>query len=202
MTAPRCTAVGMDLHCTATAWVERLHAELAVTVEAQWWVSEAPFSQVPAATPIAEITSPGVVTPRQRGVVYVNAAYSDGAYRGVTSAAHSYLIDPANAPIVLAPYVTGYVTDMGGTAVVGAVAEIIDGPDAGNRDVTRVNGAYFLNHVHMSVPFTVRVSKAGYETVEKPHEAIFDNEVGYPLSSAELRLDGYEIVREPCHQLD
>jgi hypothetical protein len=182
MRAPNCAAFGTELRCSASAWVERLHTEIPVTDQADWWVSQEPFCSGRSITAIAEITSPGVVVPRQRGAVYICAAYSDGAYRDSAPAAHSYLVDPANGPIALAPYVTGDIRGTGTITIDGAIVEIIDGPDAGRRDVSRVNGFYFLNHVHMSVPFRVRVSKAGYETVEKPHEAIIDNELGYPLS--------------------
>lgn len=51
-----------------------------------------------------------------------------------------------------------------------------------SADVTRVGGAYFLNHVHMPAPFTVSVSYPGFETVEKVHEGIFDKAAGYALS--------------------
>jgi hypothetical protein len=172
----------MELHCTVTAYIYRIGSEVSVTGQAEWWVSEEPFSQNPTLTPVAEIPSPGVVVPRQHGAVYVNAAYSDEGYRGVAAAAHSFLVDPANAPIALAPYIQGNVKEPSGASIGGAVVEITDGPDAGKQDISRVNAAYFINHIHMSLPFTVRVSKVGYVTVEQQHDAIFDNEAGYALS--------------------
>lgn len=170
--APRCQPMAAAVRCTVEAWFRGHQERLDVTEGTTWTVSSDPFAPEPS--DVAEVRSAGVIAPLKRGEIYIQVNY-----RGLRAwAPHSYRVAPGDAPVKLAPYLTG----TAGTLDGGVLLEIIDGPDAGRQDVSR-GTAFWIRHVTMGVPFTVRASKAGYVTQTQRHPGIVDSDTGYPANN-------------------
>jgi hypothetical protein len=182
MQFPVCTPVQIEVHCTVTMQVLDSPARTDITGVATWSVSEDPFSAVP--TTIAGVTAPGVIVPFRPGDIYIRADYFANGLRISNTAQHSYAVSPTSPAVVLSVYLAGSLFEFGGFKPIDDVLiEIIDGPDAG-RSARAINGSYLIKYVAMNVPFTVRASKAGYETLEQRHPGIVDEPtVGNPLNN-------------------
>jgi hypothetical protein len=168
-------------------WVRDEHMDVDVTAAVTWSASDSSFSDCPTSSSVAIVASPGVIRPVRRGSVSIHVCNASGH----RVALHAYAVDPAGPAVPLAPYVGGLVSEANGaTPIVGAVVEIIDGGvDTGKTDTTRVNGTYFIEHIRMGMPFTVRASKPGYLSAESRHPGFVDNESGSPQpSNLPLRL--------------
>ena len=175
--APLCAPVQSAVRCTVTMW-SRGSGDADVTTLATWSVSDKPFSASPAT--IATVSSPGVVTPIHAGDIYIRVDYVAMS----TVAPHSYRMTPNATAVPLAPYLTGFVSEINGAMPIGGVLiEILDGDSAGKIDETRVNGAYFINHMSMGVPFTARASKPGYAPSVQTHPGITDGSTGFPANN-------------------
>lgn len=171
LVAPRCRPVGAEVQCSAEAWF-RSQGRLDVTEGAAWIVSSDPF--LPEPSDVAEVRRAGVIAPLKRGEIYIQLNY-----RGLRAwAPYSYRVEPGTAPVALAPYLTG----SAGTRDGGVLLEILDGPDAGRQDVSRWN-TFWIRHVTLGVPFTVRASKAGYVTETQRHPGIVDSGTGFPANN-------------------
>lgn len=159
-------------------WV-RGRGDVDVTADATWSVSAQPFSLSP--TTIATLSSPGVIAPLRVGDIYVRVDYLEM----YSVAPHSYAVNPTVPALPLAPYLTGSVFEVEGfTPVPSVLLEIIDGEyNIGKTDETRTNGAYFINHIRMGIPFKVRASKPGYVPSVESHPGITDDQLGFPSNN-------------------
>jgi hypothetical protein len=82
-------------------------------------------------------------------------------------APHAYALDPSGAAVPLtyqgsAVYTGGIpVPEAAGVLVTAAVAEILDGEDAGKKCETGSTGGCTFDFLHLNAPFTARASKPG-----------------------------------------
>jgi hypothetical protein len=163
---PVCGVDGSNVRCTVTLW-ELGRGERDVTKTATWLVSATPLSFTP--TSLAAVMAPGVIVPRRVGDISIFVEHATSR----TVANYSFAVGPERQAVPLAPYLMGFVSGPAApVGIGGAKVEIVDGPDAGKSDTTRDNGYYFINHVRMDAPFTVRVSKPGFITVLRSHPGI------------------------------
>lgn len=179
-----CAVDGNNVRCTVTLW-ESGRGERDVTSTATWLVSSTPLSFTP--TSIAVAMAPGVIVPRLVGEISIFV--EQPPWR--TVAQYAFAVGPDRQAVRLAPYLSGLVRGPGasGSPLGGAKVQILDGPDAGKSDTTRDNGFYFINHLRMGVPFTVRVSKPGFVTVEKAYPGIVDDNSGFqPIATLHIDL--------------
>ena len=174
---PVCRPVDIEIHCAATGVING--QRMGMTNLVTWSVADSALSDGLTPSSAAVISAPGIVTPLRPGIVAVHARYPNV---GHSVAHYTYAVDPSSPPVVLAPHLTGFVSEADGqTAVAGALVEILaGGPETGKTDTTRVNGYYFIQHVRMGIPMTVRASKAGYESVVSSHPGIVDSPSGHP----------------------
>jgi hypothetical protein len=189
--APVCsTGPASAVTCTVSMYFSG-QGDIDVTRDATWLVTPSQFEWETASS-VAVVSRPGLITPVRRGDIAISASYLGDR----ESALHTYEVDPNSAPVTLAPYLSGTVTERDGTTVVtGVLIEITgDGADNGKSDTTRVNGAYFINHVRMNTPLTVRASKAGYETSVQKHPGITDAPNGLNNTL------GFQLARLPANQ--
>ena len=176
---PVCAPVQTEVHCTVL-WLDG-RARTDVTPLANWSVSSEPFAQID--TDVATVVGPGVVAPLRRGNIYIRTTYS-GKW---SLAGHSYAVDPGTTPVPLVDYLSGMVAEVGGnftTPIASVLVEVLaPAEEVGKTDVTR-NGHFFIHHLPMNVPITLRASKAGYVTATKTHPGVTDDpSLGVPLNS-------------------
>jgi len=171
--------------CTAT-----VYGEGDVTAKAAWSAAESfrlGMDLPVTASPAVEFESPGVATALRPQNVYIRADYVSarwGAMRNI--APHAYAVDPGGAAVPLA-YLSGTVFSGGipGNGVVGGVTvAIIDGERTGRQDVTRDNGFYMIEFLHLNTPFTAQASKPGYSSDVRTHPGIVDDALGYPSNTS------------------
>jgi hypothetical protein len=161
-----------------------------ITDVATWSASADEFSAAP--TPIAGVSGPGVIVPFETGNIYIHAEYVVNGLKISNTAPHSYAVSPTAPAVALASDLHGFVFEFGGFKPIDDVlVEIIDGPDAGKNARTLVNGWYVIKFVAMSVPFTVRASKAGYEALQQQHTGIVDDPSVSPPSPLNAYLHFY-----------
>jgi hypothetical protein len=181
--APLCWPVGANIRCTVY-WAG---GSRDATESVQWIVGDS-WSASYARSSVAVVAAPGLIRPVSRGIIAIHVPQIGPAYD--TAAPHEYAVDPNAAPIPLAPFLQGavYETD-GRTPIADVRVDILDGPDAGKFDQTKVDrsdgttsGFYNLYHLRMGVAFTMRASKSGYlpSTVTLP--GFFDDASGVPTS--------------------
>jgi len=183
---PVCTPVRNEIHCTETV-SERDRGTVDVTTSATWSVADSNLSDGLAASSSARVASPGVIIPLRQGNIAIHVRYL--GERSV--ATHTYAVDPAAPAVPLAPYLTGFVSEVDGmSAIAGVRVEIVDGDyDSGKSATTLINGYYFIEHLRMARSFTVRASKSGYLTSEATHPGFADGGSGDPEpSSLHFRL--------------
>lgn len=178
---PICAPVQTEVHCTVV-WAET-RSRTDVTQLANWSVSSAPLSQID--TDVATVARPGVIVPLRRGSISILAAYGGQS----SLASHSYAVEPGLSAVPLAPYLSGSIAEASTNftvPVAGVLVEVLAPPsEVGKNDAGRLNGHYFINHVPMNVPITLRASKAGYPTTTKTHPGITDDSsLGVPLNSS------------------
>lgn len=176
---PSCVPVQTEVHCTVLWWDGMGRPD--VTALANWSVSAEPFRQID--TDVATVVRPGVIAPLKRGAIHIRTAYSGQS----SSASHSYALDPQGTAVPLVSYLTGTVAEAGGnftTPLADVLLEVLAPADeVGKTDVTR-GGSYFLYHLPMNVPITIRASKAGYITATKTHAGFTDDaSLGVPLNA-------------------
>ena len=146
-----------------------------------WSVSAKPLEHVDS--DVATVVRPGVIAPLKRGVIDIRVTYS-GQW---SSASHSYAVDPQTTPVRLAQYLSGSIAEAGGnfsTPLENVLVEVLaPAEEVGKTYLTR-GGSYFLYHLPMNVPITIRVSKPGYITLKKTHPGVTDDaRVGAPLNA-------------------
>jgi hypothetical protein len=177
---PVCAPVSTEVRCTVSALLaggERPDLTTSVT----WSAADSTLSDGLVPSTVAVVSAQGVLMPQQRGNVAIHARHPR---YGHSVAPYSYLVDPSSPAVALAPFLMGFVSEVDGTAPIQGVAiEILDGgSERGKSDVTRVNGYYFIQHIRMGVPLTVRASKAGYQSVVSTHAGIVDAS-GHPIEN-------------------
>lgn len=175
--APVCSPGATSaVNCTVSMWFAG-QGDVDVTRDATWFVTD---SNLVFDTPssVAAVSAPGVFIPIRPGNISIQASYLGDRQ----AAPHTYAVDPNSPAVALAPYLMGFVSELDGTTpIAGVRVEIAnDGADSGKSDITRVNGYYFINHVRMNTPLTVRASKAGFVSSVQTHPGITDNVYGYP----------------------
>jgi hypothetical protein len=174
---PVCTPVQQEVHCTEMMWT-RDRGTIDVTASATWSVADSSLSDGLTASSIAAVSSPGIIAPVRQGNISIHVRYlTDHAV-----APHTYAIDPTASAIPLAPDLTGFVSEVDGTTpIAGVLIEIIDGAyNSGKTATTLANGYYFIEHLRMASPLTVRASKSGYSTSVGTHPGIVDDASGFP----------------------
>jgi hypothetical protein len=148
-----------------------------VTAIATWSVLES--SSIPSPpSPVAVVTSPGVIVPVSRGNLAIRAIAN-----GIWGAPlHTFAVDPNGPAVALCPQIAGGVDDERGVSIPGALVEIIDGPDVGKiGTVSSLTHTYIIDHVRMGVAFTMRASKPGYVAQTQVHPAITDDPTPEPV---------------------
>jgi hypothetical protein len=186
---PTCAPVQFEVHCTVRWWDGMGSPD--VTALANWSVSERPLEQVDS--DVATVVRPGVIAPLKRGVIDIRVAYNGQS----SSASHSYSVDPQTAPVRLAQYLTGSVAEAGGnfsTSLENVLIEVLAPADeVGKTYLTRF-GHYYLYHLPMNAPITIRASKSGYITLTKTHPGVTDDaRVDAPLNA----VLHFELAKAP-----
>jgi hypothetical protein len=156
-------------------------ATIDVTGSATWVVADSNLSDELTPSSVAMVAAPGRIVPLRQGNISIHVRSPTVQVAHVV-APHTYAVDPAAPAIALAPDLSGFVFEVDGFTLIPDVrVEIVDGGiDTGKYDQTRVNGAYFLEHLRMGVPLTVRASKPGYVASTQTHPGIVDDSSGYP----------------------
>lgn len=180
---PSCQPEGANVRCSVL-YHDTHEGFRDVTPLATWQVSSSALLAQPTA--VAAVEAPGLIVPHAAGNIAVSASYNGT----VNLARHAFAVAPDRAAIALAPSLLGHVLETDGvTGIVGATVELLDGPTAGRTVITRETGYFLYEFLPMDVPFTVRASKPGYETVTETHPGIADNTDGFPVSTLfNLRL--------------
>jgi hypothetical protein len=155
-------------------------ATIDVTDSATWMVADSNLSDGLPPSSVAMVAAPGRIVPLRQGNIAIHVR--SPTVLGQVVAPHTYAVDPAARAIALAPNLFGFVFEEDGFTVISNVrVEIVDGGiDTGKYDQTRVNGAYFIEHLRMGAPLTVRASKPGYVASTQTHPGIVDDSSGYP----------------------
>jgi hypothetical protein len=145
-----CRAQGADVACVLRDTTMRDQTANAV------WTVEGP----------AIVAAPGQVRTTGRGEIVVRGGYvdyRDGPWQ--VRPVGRFLVDPQRTarPFL---HLGGRILDTATSQPVGgAQVTILDGYDGGRSDTTQTNGHYLIEPVVTGEDFTVRVEKAGYETL-------------------------------------
>lgn len=191
---PTCAPVQVEVHCTVR-WLDGMGSP-DVTALVNWSVSAKPLEQVDS--DVATVVRPGVIAPLRRGVIDIRVTYS-GQW---STASHSYAVDPQTTPVRLVQYLTGSVAEAGGnfsTPLENVLVEVLAPADEVGKTYFARGGSYFLYHLPMNVPITIRASKAGYITATKTHPGITDDlSLGVPFNA----VLHFELAKTPLARIE
>jgi hypothetical protein len=108
--------------------------------------------------------------PRDSGNISIDAMYNGWRSR----AYYRFGVTPGRDAIMLAPALEVIARESDGRGIGDVKIEILNGPYAGQMRDTTSSGFSAFEFFPMGVPFTIRASKTGYETVTENHSGIAD----------------------------
>jgi hypothetical protein len=143
--------------------------EFDVTSLATWSLSALPFGDLP--TTAASIGGAGLIVPLDGGNISIDALYNGNRARAL----RRFNVAPDRDAIVVTLALGGFVQDPAtGRAIPDVAIDMLDGPFAGQTRATDGSGHFAFDFFPMGMPFTIRASKPGYDTVTQHHPGITD----------------------------
>jgi len=164
--SPRCQVEGPNVRCSVR--YAGGGGANDVTSLAAWSLSSAAFENQP--TTAAAVDAPGFIVPRDGGNISIDAAYGGWHSR----AYYRFALAPGRDVIALAPALTVIPREPDSRTIGDVMIEILNGPYAGQTRTTLPSGYSAFEFYPVGVPFTVRLSKTGYQTVTQSYSGIAD----------------------------